>query len=501
MVSSVPQGRFDFTQEVPFSESLGAVHFIAIGGAGVSGVARLFLAAGYRVSGSDQRDSPALRSLEESGARVFVGHDAAHVAAAETVIISGAIKESNPELVAARDQDLRVLHRAQGIAALLQDRSTIAVAGANGKTTTSAMLTSALLAADLDPGYVIGSPLAGGLGNAALGAGPVVVEADESDASFLVYRPDIAIVTNVTPDHLDFYGDFAGVQAAFAQFVGTISAGGLLVINADDAGSAPLVTLAKEQGLRVHTWGHAADADVRIESVDSVGMSSTAELLWQAQVGDASPGQRHTLNVPMPGAHNIANACAALVAATAGAGGDTRAALSGLASFPGADRRFQRVGEATGVSVVDDYAHNPDKVAAVVQAGLSVTRSTGGRLVVVFQPHLYSRTQHFVAQFAAGLAAADVVSVLDIYGAREEPIPGVTSQLITQAIADSGGATQVLDDVRELAQAPAQLAPLLRAGDLVLTVGAGDITTLGPRLVDALSGLATDQNGGATADD
>ncbi|WP_311198063.1 glutamate ligase domain-containing protein [Ornithinimicrobium sp. INDO-MA30-4] len=153
------------------------------------------------------------------------------------------------------------------------------------------------------------------------------------------------------------------------------------------------------------------------------------------------------------------------------------------------------------MSVVDDYAHNPDKVAAVVQAGLSVTQSTGGRLVVVFQPHLYSRTQHFVAQFAAGLSAADVVSVLDIYGAREEPIAGVTSQLITQAIADLGGATQVLDDVRDLAQAPTQLAPLLRAGDLVLTVGAGDITTLGPRLVDALSGAATDQNGGATADD
>lgn len=486
MVSSVPQGRFDFTASVPTAQSLGAVHFIAIGGAGVSGVARLFLAAGHQVSGSDQRDSAALRALADAGAQVFVGHDAANIADADTVIISGAIKESNPELVAARKRGLRVLHRAQGIAALLQGRQGLAVAGANGKTTTSAMLTTALLASEFEPGYVIGSPLAGALGNAALGAGPMVVEADESDASFLVYRPDVAIVTNVTPDHLDFYGDLAGVQAAFDQFVSTITPGGLLVVNADDAGSMPLVAAARSRGLRVHTWGQAQNADLRVESVTAAGMQSIAQLHWQVDLGDMGRGHRQTLVVPMPGAHNVANACAALVGATAGAQAPTQQVLEGLAHFAGADRRFQRLGAAAGVTVVDDYAHNADKVSAVVQAGRSVTAASGGRLVVVFQPHLYSRTQHFAAEFAAGLGAADVVVVLDIYGAREEPIAGVDTTLITDFIASAPGQAQVWDDVRHLETAAEQLASRLHPKDLVLTVGAGDVTTLGPQILAQL---------------
>ncbi len=470
--------RFDFSAPVPPAEELGPVHFIAIGGSGMSGVARLFLARGIEVSGSDGADSRSLRELADLGARVHVGHDAGQLGAARTVVVSSAIRESNPELAAARAAGLRVLHRSQGIAALLGDRDAVAVAGANGKTTTSGMLTAALQSAGADPTYVIGSALAdSGLSSAPGTGSAFVVEADESDGSFVVYHPLVAVVTNIRPDHLDFYGDLATIERAYERFAATVRPGGLLVVCADDPGARALGEHHAGQGGRVVSYGLAADADVRLTDPVAEGMASRAGLVH----GD----QSFDLVVPMPGRHNLLNAAGAYAAAVAGLGASPERVVAGLGAFPGTARRFQAVGRAGGVEVVDDYAHNPDKVAAVVQAGRAVAGSANGRrLVVVFQPHLYSRTRDFADAFAEGLAAADVVCVTDVYGAREDPLPGVTGDLIAEGLrARPPVDVHYLPDRSRVAE---QVAALLQDGDLLLTVGAGDITGVGPQVLALL---------------
>ncbi|MDO5740562.1 MAG: UDP-N-acetylmuramate--L-alanine ligase [Ornithinimicrobium sp.] len=490
--------RFDFAAPVPAADELGAVHFIAIGGSGMSGVARMFLERGIPVSGSDRADSATLRMLEGEGARVEIGHDPAnlHLVGAETVIVSSAISESNPELAAARAAGLRVLHRSQGIAALLSGRDAIAIAGANGKTTTSAMVTFALRAVGLDPGYVIGAPLAGTGVSAESGApgSPMVIEADESDGSFLVYRPQIAVVTNVQPDHLDFYGDVESVERAYAAFAATIAIGGLLVTNADDPGAARLAAHARREGIRVLTWGtdgekpeaDAADAaDVVLSDLATEGMNTCATLTFTTNVGQVAAGESVQLRLPVPGLHSLHNGTAAVLAAVAGLRLPLAPVLAGLAAFPGAHRRFELVGEAGGVEVVDDYAHNAPKVTAVVEAARSAAH--GRRLVIAFQPHLFSRTRDFAPGFAAGLAAADVLLLLPVYGAREqqEQYPDVTSALLAELVTAHGSGTQV-HLAADVASSPYQLASLVRAGDLVVTVGAGDITTVGPQLLQLI---------------
>jgi len=478
--------RFDFTAPVPPADQLGAVHFIAIGGSGMSGVARLFLAQDSTVSGSDAQDSPTLRALAADGAQVHVGHDPAHLGQARTVVVSSAIRETNPELAHARRAGLLVLHRAQAIAALLPGRDTVAVAGANGKTTTSAMLTVALQAAGAAPAYVLGSEITGQGTNAAPGEGSAfVVEADESDGSFLAYRPQVAVATNITADHLDFYGDLATIERAFETFAGTIRDGGLLVAGADDPGAGRLAGRVAAQGRRVVTFGAGAEADLHLGGFTADGMRSSARLTWRRPLADMPEGTTRTLFVPMPGRHNLLNAAAALLAATAGLGQDVDAVLAGLAAFPGTHRRFEPVGTAAGVRVVDDYAHNPDKVAAAVQAGRALI--TGGeRLVVLFQPHLYSRTAGFAAEFAAALAAADVVVLMEVYAAREDPVPGVTGALVADALAQRPDFAGTVRFVPDRATVLPPLVGLLRAGDLVLTLGAGDVTELGPQLLAAL---------------
>ncbi|MCK0112669.1 UDP-N-acetylmuramate--L-alanine ligase [Ornithinimicrobium sp. F0845] len=489
--------RFDFTAPVPPVADLGPVHFIAIGGSGMSGVARMFLAAGVRVSGSDARDSATLRELEAEGARVVVGQRAENLGDdVETVVVSSAIRETNPELAAARERGLRVLHRAQGIAALLHGRSAVAVAGANGKTTTSGMLTVALEHSGAHPAYVLGSPLTTGDGtgtNAAPGTGPFVVEADESDGSFLTYRPDVAVVTNIKPDHLDFYGDFVTIEATFARFAGTIREGGLLVAAADDPGAVALATAHREAGGAVVTFGTGEGADVRLTDLRPDAMTATAQVTWQrdlapvrgAESGGAAvipAGTTRTLTVPMPGEHNLANSAAALVAATAGLGQDLDAVLAGLAAYPGTHRRFERVGEACGVRVVDDYAHNPDKVAAVVRAGRGLVDASGGRLAVVFQPHLFTRTRDFAREFAAGLSSADLVVLMDVYAAREDPLDGVTGATIAELV--DGPEVHFVADRDAVVPT---VAGWVRDGDLVLVVGAGDVTELGAPIVTAIA--------------
>lgn len=477
--------RFDVGAALPDLAELGRVHVLAIGGAGMSAVARLLLAAGVRVSGSDAVDSPVLAALTAAGAEVHVGHDPAFVRGADTVVISSAIRETNVELAAARAAGVRVLHRSQALACLMRGRVGVAVAGANGKTTTTSMLTVALIECGADPSYAIGGELSRQGTNAHLGAGDAfVVEADESDGSFVVYHPDVAIVTNVQPDHLDFYGTYEAVQSAYATFAGTISPGGLLITCADDAGARLLGERARRDGLRVVTYGTGDDADVQVLPQESEGLAGAAVLRRRGTEGTAGAAGEHELRIALPGAHNLLNAAAAFIAATDGLGHDPDAVLAGLSAFGGVRRRFEVMGEAAGIRVVDDYAHNPGKVAAVVSTALPLARGDGnGRLVALFQPHLYSRTRDFAAEFAAGLAPADVVLVMDVYGAREDPIDGVSGQLVVDQLARLGVTASHLTDRAGVA---GQVAGILRAGDLLLTIGAGDVTQVGPAVLSLL---------------
>jgi UDP-N-acetylmuramate--alanine ligase len=477
--------RFDFTAEVPAASSLGSVHFIAIGGAGMSGVARVMLARGLKVSGSDAKKSLVLAALVTEGAEVHIGHDAANLGNADTVVISSAIRDDNVELHEARARGLRVLHRSQALASVMQGSRRVAVAGANGKTTTTSMLVVALQQCGLDPSFAVGGELAKHGTNAHHGTGEIfVAEADESDGSFLVYRPEVAIVTNVQPDHLDFYGTFASVQAAYAKFAATVQPDGLLVTCADDQGSRDLCEMVRAAGNRVITYGLVADADVRLTGVGGAGMHSHAQLSGPG-VGRAVLGR---LDLGIPGRHNLLNATAAFVAATQGLGQDPDRVLKGLAGFTGTRRRFEPKGEVAGVRVVDDYAHNPGKVTAVVETALAL--AAPGRLIVVFQPHLYSRTRDFAAELATALAPADIIIVMDVYAAREDPMPGVTGALITDHLAEA--APPFVGEKARFVPSWSDVAPLVvqiaRPGDLVLTVGAGDVTMIGPEILRLLGG-------------
>ena len=475
--------RFDFTAEVPAASSLGSVHFIAIGGAGMSGVARVMLARGLSVSGSDAKKSLVLSALVTEGAQVHIGHDAANLGDADTVVISSAIREDNVELREARSRGLRVLHRSQALASVMQGLRRVAVAGANGKTTTTSMLVVALQQCGVDPSFAVGGELAKHGTNAHQGTGEIfVAEADESDGSFLVYRPEVAIVTNVQPDHLDFYGTFEAVQGAYAKFVATVQPDGLLVTCADDQGSRDLRDTARAAGTRVITYGLAADADVRLTDVGGIGMHAHARLTGPGVVGAVLD----RLDLAIPGRHNLLNAAAAFVAATAGLGQDPDRVLQGLAGFTGTRRRFEPKGEVAGVRVVDDYAHNPGKVTAVIETALVL--AAPGRLIVVFQPHLYSRTRDFAAELATALSPADVIIVMDVYAAREDPMPGVSGALITDQLAH-GAQSPEGENVR-FVPSWSDVAPLVvqiaKAGDLVLTVGAGDVTMIGPEILRLL---------------
>ncbi|MBE1535291.1 UDP-N-acetylmuramate--L-alanine ligase [Actinomadura algeriensis] len=463
---------------VPPAGELGRVHFIAIGGAGMSGIARIMLRRGITVSGSDARDSELLAQLGGMGARVHVGHDAAHLGDADTVVVSTAIRDGNPELVAARERGLRVLHRSAALAALMAGRRAVAVAGTHGKTTTTSMLTVALQHAGADPSYCIGGQLVTtGLG-ADEGTGDVfVAEADESDGSFLMYTPRIAVITNVEADHLDNYGGFEMVKENFARFVDRVEPGGTLVAGADDPVAMELAERARERGLTVRTYGEAEGADLRVTGFTPRGLGSRFEI---AGVGEVALG--------VPGRHNALNATAVVAVAQA-LGLDDAAVRDGLAAFGGAMRRLEPKGEAGGVEVFDSYAHHPTELTADLDATRDYARekAAGGtgvpRIVAVFQPHLYSRTRFFAAEFGAALGLADVAVVLDVYGAREDPEPGVTGELVADAV--PAGTETVYAPVRD--DVPGLVASLARPGDLVITLGAGDVTALGPPILERLA--------------
>ncbi|RSN51154.1 UDP-N-acetylmuramate--L-alanine ligase [Actinomadura sp. WAC 06369] len=467
----------DPSEVVPAGE-LGRVHFIAIGGAGMSGIARIMLRRGIPVSGSDARDSELLAQLGGMGADVFVGHDAAHLGDADTVVVSTAIRDGNPELVAARERGLRVLHRSAALAALMADRRAVAVAGTHGKTTTTSMLTVALQHAGADPSYCIGGQLVTtGLG-ADEGTGDVfVAEADESDGSFLMYTPRIAVITNVEADHLDNYGGFEKVKENFARFVDRVEPGGTLVAGADDPVAMDLAERARERGLTVRTYGEAEGADLRVTGFTPRGLGSRFRI---DGVGEVALG--------VPGRHNALNATAVVAVAQA-LGLDDAAVRDGLAAFGGAMRRLEPKGEAGGVEVFDSYAHHPTEVTADLDATRDYTREKGGpgdegpRIIAVFQPHLYSRTRFFADEFGAALGLADVAVVLDVYGAREDPEPGVTGKLVADAVPP--GTETVYAPVRD--DVPGIVASLARPGDLAITLGAGDVTALGPLILERLA--------------
>ncbi|MQA94760.1 MAG: UDP-N-acetylmuramate--L-alanine ligase [Streptosporangiales bacterium] len=449
---------------------MGRVHFIGIGGAGMSGIARVFLARGVAVSGSDAKDSAILAGLRELGADVHAGHDAAHVEGADTVVVSTAVRESNPELARARELGLRVLPRAAALGSLMLDRRGVAVAGTHGKTTTSSMLTVVLQRAGAGPGYVIGGRLMStGLG-AEDGTGEVLVaEADESDGSFLMLPAEVAVVTNVEADHLDNYAGLDEIHESFARFA---AAAPLVVACADDAGAMRASRAARDAGRRVVTYGTTAGADYRIGTITPQGFGSSFALTGPGGV------DLGVFRLAVPGAHNVMNAAAA-IATAAELGHDPAALRDGLADFTGAARRFEPRGEARGVRVYDSYAHHPTELAADLRAARDFAGD--GRVVAVFQPHLFSRTRVFAAEFGAALGLADEVVVMGIYPAREDPEPGVTGELVSRAVPH--GHVMYEPTWEKVAGHVSRLA---RPGDVVLTMGAGDVTDMGPEIVAAL---------------
>ncbi|MGI8536696.1 MAG: UDP-N-acetylmuramate--L-alanine ligase [Mycobacteriales bacterium] len=460
------------------SEQLGRVHFVGIGGAGMSGIARVLLARGATVSGSDAKDSRTIAALRALGAAVHIGHHAAQVGQADTVVVSTAIRPDNPELVEARVRGLSVLIRAEALAALMAGRRGVAVAGTHGKTTTTSMLTVAVQHCGVDPSFAIGGDLNEAASNAHHGSGQLfVVEADESDGSFLAYRPHAAIVTNVELDHVDFYPDEAAVDRAFEDFVRSVDPAGFVVLCADDPGTQRLAEFARAQAVDVRTYGVAEDADLRLSGVTVSGTTSRYEPVLRGR-------RLPPVSLVVPGRHLALNSGAALLAGI-GLGLPEALLVEGLAGFTGVRRRMELKGTVAGVRVYDDYAHNPTKLRVQLVAAREVAGQ--GRLLVAFQPHLYSRTAAFAEAFGQALGLADEVVVMEVYGAREDPVPGVTGALV------AGHVPLPPDRVSfepSWTAVPGLLAERAQPGDLVLTLGAGDVTSIGPEVLRLLAGAA-----------
>ncbi|MGM1058081.1 UDP-N-acetylmuramate--L-alanine ligase [Saccharothrix sp. Mg75] len=461
------------------SDVLDRVHLVGIGGAGMSGIARILLARGAQVSGSDAKDSRTVLALRAQGAAVAVGHDGANLDQLDggptAVVVSTAIRADNPELVAARERGVTVLRRAEALAALMDDHRVACVAGTHGKTSTTSMLTVALQHCRMDPSFAIGGDLNESGANAHQGSGGVfVAEADESDGSFLHFAPSVAVVTNVEADHLDHHGTVEAYTAVFDSFLERVQPDGVLVACADDPGSAALAERAAKLGIRVRSYGRTATGPGSARLVDHrpEGNGGLARVELDGEVVD--------VRVAVPGEHMAGNAVAALVAALE-LGADRAGVLEGLAAFGGVRRRFEFKGVAGGVRVYDDYAHHPTEVAAQLTAARPVAGE--GRLVVVFQPHLYSRTRLFADEFGAALGLADEVVVLDVYGAREDPEPGVTGALVAGKVPLDAAKVHYEPSFDRV---PALVKGLVSDGDLVVTMGAGDVTMLGPEIVGEL---------------
>jgi UDP-N-acetylmuramate--alanine ligase len=445
------------------------LHFIGIGGAGMSGLARIALSHGITVSGSDAKDSTVLSALQALGAQVHASHIADQVDGADFVIYSTAINPANVELVRARDLHLPILTRAQALATLMSDSRSVAVAGTHGKTTTSSMLTVALQACGLDPSFAIGGTLTSSGANAHRGTGDLfVAEADESDGSFIEYHPYAAIVTNVEHDHVDYFATAEDVTNAFSDFAKSISQQGALVYCADDAGAMHLAESVSE--LKKFSYGTTDGADLFIDSINLLPMGSTSRVLWHGRtIG--------SLSLQVPGLHNVLNAGGALAMALV-LGAPAAEALSGLASFHGTGRRFELKATVHGIRVIDDYGHHPTEIDVTLTAA---KRYAGdGRVLVIFQPHRYSRTKAFMNEFAQALSIADEVVLLEVYAASEAPIVGITSATIAEQMTNGQFIPNFLD-------ASDWVIENAKPGDVIITLGAGDVNSLAPIISDGLS--------------
>jgi len=456
------------TDVVPPLADLGRVHIMGIAGSGMSALARILLERGLTVTGCEARESNTVTGLRALGAEVYIGHSAAHLDDADTFVYTTAINPKHEEMVAARASGKHVLRRAAGLAAALEGKRCIAVAGTHGKTSTTSLLVVAAQACGADPSFAIGGNLYETGRNAHLGSGEfAVVEADESDGSFLLTRPAAAVITNVEADHLENHGDLEGIFRAFELFVDRIDRDGLVLICANDAGARRIGDYARAEGRTVRTYGTGPEADVQV--LDIVTRADAVEFT----VTGPGLGRRHVRVGALIGAHMALNATAALCLAEH-LGLDVDVAAGAWAQFGGVHRRFESHGEGGGVRVYDDYAHHPTEIDASLRAAREALAGTG-RLIAVFQPGTYSRTQTFAREFADAMAQADIAVVMDVFPAREEPIPGVTGATISDLI--DRPAEQVIYEPRYDA-VPERIAAVAQPGDLVVTMGIGNVYLL-----------------------
>lgn len=460
------------------------VHMVGIGGAGMSGIARILLDRGGQVSGSDAKESRGVAALRARGAQIRIGHDGSALDMLDggpTAVVTthAAIPKTNPELVEARRRGIPVILRPVVLAKLMAGDTTLMVTGTAGKTTTTSMLIVALQHSGFDPSFAVGGDLGAAGTNAHHGSGAYfVAEADESDGSLVQYQPDIAVVTNIEADHLDFFGSEQAYVDVFDAFLERLTPGGALVVCVDDPGAAALAERTAALGIRVLRYGSSGDGLAgELLDWEQHGTSAVASIRL---AGESGP---RTMRLAVPGRHMALNALAALLAAMQ-AGAEPGVVLDALAEFEGVRRRFELVGVAAEVKVFDDYAHHPTKVSAALSAVRALTAESQGRAIVVFQPHLYSRTQTFAREFGAALSAADEVFVLDVFAAREQPIAGVSGRSIAEHV------SVPVHYVPDFSAVADQVAACAQPGDVVVTMGAGDVTLLGREILDAVNARA-----------
>ncbi|SCL23625.1 UDP-N-acetylmuramate--L-alanine ligase [Micromonospora inyonensis] len=456
------------------AEDLGTIHLIGVGGVGMSGLARLFLTRGIRTTGSELREWPSLAGLRALGGTIHMTHEPANLDGVDTVVYSSAIPADHLEMVEARRRGLRVLHRSEALAAAMTGRRAVAIAGTHGKTTTTSMVTMVLQQAGEDPSFVIGGEISEVGSGAHHGTGQYfVVEADESDRSFLIYRPFVSVITNIEPDHLNTYGDFATLKAAFADFARLTDPAGFIVTCADDPAARDLAATLRAEGRRVYTYGESPDADLRLTDMSS----SARGARYLAEVDGHALGE---IRLPVPGRHMGLNSAAAVLTAYL-LDLPLTATTDALAAFPGVRRRFERKGVADGVLVYDEYAYHPTSITLALRTLREVAGD--GRLIVVFQPYRLYRTRDLQAEIAEGLAVADEVVLLEVFGPGELRQPGEGSAALIEAI-DLPGERKVFVDSWEAA--PVEVARRARPGDVVVTMGAPPISLMGDQLLDAL---------------
>jgi UDP-N-acetylmuramate--alanine ligase len=450
------------------------IHFIGIGGSGMSGIARIMLSLGFQVSGSDMKESSVTENLRTLGAKIFIGHKSENINGADLVVLSTAISDTNPEKAQAMQLSLPMLARAEALAILMSGKRSVAVAGTHGKTTTTSMLTVALQSAGVNPSFAIGGMINSSGTNAYSGSGDIfVAEADESDGSFVAYRPLGAIITNIELDHVDHFNDLESVYRIFEEFVASIQSGGFLVACGDDLGVQELLRRVTRTDISISTYGHNLDGgnDWQISRLSLGSSSSVARITHTGKViGE--------LELVVPGEHNVLNALAA-VAAASELNISESAIIDGLATFTGTRRRFELKGEVDGVRVIDDYGHHPTEIRVTLE---TARRSVGdGKIFVLFQPHRYSRTAAFATEFAQALTLADFVFLLEVYPASEEPIPGVSSLLISGQMSPLKVRYEpsMIEVVEEITRQ-------VKTGDLIITLGAGDVSSLAPVIVKSL---------------